>query len=39
MSFLTAGIGLEVLTIAIILSSFRSPKTGNFLTIINRGGV
>ena len=35
MSFLNAGIGLWVLAIAVILSSFRSSVTENFLTLIN----
>ena len=38
MSFLNAGIGLGALTIAVILSSFCSPVTENFLTLINWGG-
>ena len=38
MSFLNAGIGLWTLTIAVVLSSFRSPVTENFLTLINWGG-
>ena len=38
MSFLNAGIGLGALTIAVILSSFRSPVTENLLTLINWGG-
>ena len=39
MSFLNAGIGLWALTVAVILSSFRSPATDNFLTLINWGGL
>ena len=35
MSFLNAGIGLWALAIAVILSSFRSSVTENFLTLIN----
>ena len=35
MSFLNAGIGLWTLAIAVILSSFRSSVTENFLTHIN----
>ena len=38
MSFLNADIGLGALTIAVILSSFRSPVTENFLTLIDWGG-
>ena len=38
MSFLNAGIGLGALTIEVILS-FCSLMTGNFLTLINWGGV
>ena len=38
MSFLNADIGLGALTIAVILSSVRSPVTENFLTLIDWGG-
>ena len=38
MSFLVAGIGLGALTIAVILSSFCSPETDNFVILINWGG-
>ena len=38
MSFLVAGIGLGTLTIAVILSNFRSPVMDNFVTLINWGG-
>ena len=38
MSFLNASIARGALTIAVILSSFRSPVTDNFLTLINWGG-
>ena len=38
MSFLGACIGLGALTIAVILSNFRSPVTDNFVTLINWGG-
>ena len=35
---LVAIIGLGTLTIAVILSSFRSPVTNNFVTLIDWGG-
>ena len=38
MSLLNVGVGLRALTIAVILSSFRSPVMGNILTLINWGG-
>ena len=37
MSVLVAGIGLEALTIAVILCSFCSPVMDNFVTLINWG--
>ena len=38
MSFLVAGIGLGALTIPVILSSFCSPVTDDFVVLINWGG-
>ena len=39
MSFLDVAIGLWALTIAVILNSFHSPVTDNFLVLINWGGL
>ena len=38
MLFLVPGIGLEALTIAVILGYFCSPVTDNFVILINRSG-
>ena len=35
---LVAGVGLRALTIAVLLSSFCSPVTDNFVIPINQGG-
>ena len=38
MSFLVIGISLGAPTLAVTLSSFRSPAAKNFVTLINWGG-